>query len=100
MGLTLSLRFQGDIRKQTVLHFLASTPGNSDVMKVVLATADVRVNAMDSVQQTALHKAALYGEVKDAQTLLDGGADPLVMDGRWHTPIHVASKSKAIILSK
>lgn len=85
---------EGDIKKQTVLHFLSSTPGNSDVIKVVLAAADMRVDATDAIQQTALHKAALNGGVADVQTLLDGGANPRVMDGRGYTPVHMAAKKK------
>ena len=63
---------------------------------MVLAAADVRVDATDAIQQTALHKAALNAGMADVQTLLDGGASPRVMDGRGYTPVHMAAKSTSL----
>ena len=83
----------GDARKQTALHLLASVRDCNDVMKVVLAS-NVNVNARDAGQQTALHKAAQHAGLADIVTLLDGGADPNLMDAAGHTPMHLATKSQ------
>lgn len=78
---------------KTALHVLASTPGCSDVMRVLLATG-VKANLQDNCQQTALHKAVLKARLRDVQALLEGGADCNLMDCTGHTPLHLAVKRK------
>lgn len=68
-----------------------------EIIRVLIASG-ARVNQPDAGQQTALHKAVLTGSKSDVATLLEGGADPNIMDNMGHSPMHVAVKSSTYLL--
>ena len=82
-----------DICRRSVLHVAAAYPGQRDIIKVLLA-AGVKANLQDYSRQTALHKAVVKATLDDVETLLDGGADPNLLDCAGNSAIHLAAKSK------
>ena len=46
----------------------------------------------DSDGDTALHCAAIAGKIESVTILLDAKADPIILNKRGHTPIHLAAK--------
>lgn len=60
-----------------------------------LISAGVNVNDGNQMGQTALHIAALWGNVEAARILIALGADVNSMNARGTTPLHFASTAKA-----
>lgn len=87
---------EGNVKGQTALHIAASSPGNAEMVRVLLAHG-ARLNQPDSGQQTALHKAVLHGNVEEVTVLLERGADPNFVDNVGHSPIHLAVKSRSTV---
>ncbi|XP_044194046.1 poly [ADP-ribose] polymerase tankyrase-2-like isoform X1 [Thunnus albacares] len=61
---------------QTALH-LASEKAHSDVIEV-LVKYEAKVNAVDHLGQTPLHRAARCGHLQTCRQLLSAGCDPLL----------------------
>ncbi|KXZ54426.1 hypothetical protein GPECTOR_5g8 [Gonium pectorale] len=59
-----------------------------------LVEGGVEVDLANEFGQTALHVAALWGNVEAVQALLDLGADASVPNSRGQTPLHFAASAK------
>ncbi|XP_055326006.1 CARD- and ANK-domain containing inflammasome adapter protein-like, partial [Sitodiplosis mosellana] len=51
------------------------------------------VNEKDKKGETALHRAAFAGKVKEAQNLIAEGADPNIKNKFNETPLHLAAEN-------
>jgi ankyrin repeat protein len=89
VGLPISLGIPGtDI---TPLHSAAMLVAREPVVAALLeGGADVR--AVGSAGQTALHGAALLGNLETVKLLLQAGADPALADSAGNTPLHLAAQ--------
>ena len=73
---------------ETPLHTIARYPGFTDIIKPLLA-AGVKVNAKNSKGMTALHMSIVRGLTYNAQTLVEGGADPNLTDSSGQISLHL-----------
>ena len=80
-----------DIKHLTVLHHACSSANNRDIIRALI-DAGVRVNQPDLGQQTALHRAVLTGCQEDVRSLLEGKADPNLLDNMGFSALHLAVK--------
>ena len=77
---------------RTALMAAAKTIGAADVVKLLLAKgADARV--VDKYATSALHEAALTGDVDTLQLILDAGGDVHGRDSAKFTPLMMAASS-------
>ena len=74
----------------------AAILGDVDTMKTLLQRG-LPVNTADYDGRTTLHLAALEGNVKVLEVLLQNGADPMVRDRSACGPPHVAPHGTAIV---
>lgn len=84
-GRRKSVSFQPEVLLQQIV-----TEGDVEEIKDVLSTAGVDINRMSPAGLTALHQAAMDGNVECAQTLLLNGGDVNVTDCEGCTPLHTA----------
>ncbi|XP_039990473.1 poly [ADP-ribose] polymerase tankyrase-2-like isoform X5 [Xiphias gladius] len=80
----------------TPLH-LASEKANNDVIEV-LVKHEAKVNAVDHLGQTALHRAARCGHLQTCRLLLNAGGDPLLTSLQGFSPSQLGNKSVQEIL--
>ena len=85
-GRRKSVSFQPEVLLQQIV-----TEGDVEEIKDVLSTAGVDINRMSPAGLTALHQAAMDGNVECAQTLLLNGGDVNVTDCEGCTPLHTAA---------
>lgn len=85
-GRRKSVSFQPEVLLQQIV-----TEGDVEEIKGVLSTAGVDINRMSPAGLTALHQAAMDGNVECAQTLLLNGGDVNVTDCEGCTPLHTAA---------
>lgn len=85
-GRRKSVTFQPEVLLQQIV-----TEGDVEEMKGVLSTAGLDINRMSPAGLTALHQAAMDGNVACAQTLLLNGGDVNVTDCEGCTPLHTAA---------
>lgn len=79
--LELLARHGVDVSRVTVTPSSIPTDVNA-------ADVNADVNALDDQGQTALHRAAWDGDLEQIRTLLAAGADPAILDHRFHsTPL-------------
>ncbi len=76
------------------LLLFALSLGHAEVAQA-LAAARVGLQATDRSGRTALHLAALAGNVPLIDTLLEVGADPQTMDNDGHSPLFLAARAGA-----
>ena len=85
-GRRKSVSFQPEVLLQQIV-----TEGDVEEIKDVLSTAGLDINRMSPAGLTALHQAAMDGNVECAQTLLLNGGDVNVTDCEGCTPLHTAA---------
>ncbi len=77
----------------------AAILGDVDTMKTLLLRG-LPVNTADYDGRTTLHLAALEGNVKVLEVLLQNGADPMVRDRSAWGPPHVDPHGTAMVGAK
>ncbi|XP_036385783.1 poly [ADP-ribose] polymerase tankyrase-2 isoform X4 [Megalops cyprinoides] len=82
----------------TPLH-LASEKSHNDVIEV-LVKHEAKVNALDNLGQTALHRAAHCGHLQTCRLLLSSGCDPLIMSLQGFSPSQMGNESIQEILQE
>ncbi|XP_076615494.1 poly [ADP-ribose] polymerase tankyrase-2-like isoform X1 [Chaetodon auriga] len=80
----------------TPLH-LASEKAHNDVIEV-LVKHEAKVNAVDHLGQTALHRAARCGHLQTCRLLLSAGCDPLLTSLQGFSPSQLGNESVQEIL--
>ncbi|XP_058200270.1 protein VAPYRIN-LIKE-like [Rhododendron vialii] len=82
--------FKIDNSMDNLLHDAAAVD-RVDIMEVLcLGFQDIDVNSVDSNGRTALHVAAVRGQVNSIQFLLSVGGDPDIVDSNGWAPLHFA----------
>uniref|UniRef100_A0A8C9SL90 Poly [ADP-ribose] polymerase n=1 Tax=Scleropages formosus TaxID=113540 RepID=A0A8C9SL90_SCLFO len=82
----------------TPLH-LASEKSHNDVIEV-LVKHEAKVNALDNLGQTALHRAAHCGHLQTCRLLLSSGCDPLIMSLQGFSPSQMGNQSVREVLQE
>ncbi|XP_064175642.1 poly [ADP-ribose] polymerase tankyrase-2 isoform X2 [Anguilla rostrata] len=82
----------------TPLH-LASEKSHNDVIEV-LVKHEAKVNALDNLGQTALHRAAHCGHLQTCRLLLSSGCDPLITSLQGFSPSQLGNESVQEILQQ
>ncbi|KAK7123067.1 hypothetical protein R3I94_019998 [Phoxinus phoxinus] len=82
----------------THLH-LAAEKSHNDIIEV-LVKHEAKVNAVDNLGQTALHRAAHCGHLQTCHMLLSAGCDPLITSLQGFSPSQIASQSIQEILQE
>ena len=85
-GRRKSVSFPPEVLLQQIV-----TEGDVEEIKGVLSTSGVDINRMSPAGLTALHQAAMDGNVECAQALLLNGGDVNVTDCEGCTPLHTAA---------
>uniref|UniRef100_A0A3B4ZYY5 Poly [ADP-ribose] polymerase n=1 Tax=Stegastes partitus TaxID=144197 RepID=A0A3B4ZYY5_9TELE len=99
----LLLRKGADVNEKskdllTPLH-LASERAHNDVIEV-LVKHEAKVNAVDHLGQTALHRAAHAGHLQTCRLLLTAGCDPLLTSLQGFSPSQLGNESVQEILQE
>ncbi|XP_030629548.1 LOW QUALITY PROTEIN: poly [ADP-ribose] polymerase tankyrase-2-like [Chanos chanos] len=82
----------------TPLHLTAEKSHN-DVLEVLIKH-EAKVNAVDSLGQTALHRAAHCGHLQTCRLLLNAGCDPLITSLQGFSPSQLGNESVQEILQE
>ncbi|KAF4106883.1 poly [ADP-ribose] polymerase tankyrase-2 isoform X2 [Onychostoma macrolepis] len=82
----------------TPLH-LAAEKSHNDIIDV-LVKHEAKVNAVDNLGQTALHRAAHCGHLQACRMLLSAGCDPLITSLQGLSPSQLANESIQEILQE
>ncbi|KAM9336972.1 poly [ADP-ribose] polymerase tankyrase-2 [Symphorus nematophorus] len=82
----------------TPLH-LAAEKAHNDVIEV-LVKHEAKVNAVDHLGQTALHRAAHCGHLQTCRLLLSAGCDPLLTSLQGFSPSQLGNESVQEILQE
>ncbi|XP_018522092.1 LOW QUALITY PROTEIN: poly [ADP-ribose] polymerase tankyrase-2-like [Lates calcarifer] len=82
----------------TPLH-LASEKAHNDIIEV-LVKHEAKVNTVDHLGQTALHRAARCGHLQTCRLLLSAGSDPLLTSLQGFSPSQLGNKSVQEILQE
>lgn len=77
--------------RQTALHLSASLGFAQLLQELIMRGANL--DQQDFNGYTALHFAALHGNIDCARSLVDGGADPGIINKHGHTALGVALES-------
>ncbi|XP_008113525.1 poly [ADP-ribose] polymerase tankyrase-2 isoform X2 [Anolis carolinensis] len=75
----------------TPLH-VASEKGHNDVIEVVVKH-EAKVNALDNLGQTSLHRAAHCGHLQTCRLLLSSGCDPSIVSLQGFTASQMGNES-------
>ncbi|KAM7169154.1 poly [ADP-ribose] polymerase tankyrase-2 isoform 4-T4 [Macrochelys suwanniensis] len=75
----------------TPLH-VASEKAHNDVIEVVVKH-EAKVNALDNLGQTSLHKAAHCGHLQTCRLLLSSGCDPSIVSLQGFTALQMGNES-------
>ncbi|XP_068161838.1 poly [ADP-ribose] polymerase tankyrase-2-like isoform X2 [Antennarius striatus] len=99
----LLLRKGADVNEKTKdlmtpLH-LASEKAHTDIIEV-LVKHQAKVNAVDHLGQTALHRAARRGHLHTCRLLLNAGCDPLITSLQGLSPSQLGNQSVQEILQE
>ncbi|MDP3269678.1 MAG: ankyrin repeat domain-containing protein [Legionella sp.] len=84
--------------KDTVLHSILEKKAEPDLVRYILSLG-VPINAQSKDGSTALHILSLWGSNtpeslrKNINLLIKAGANPLIIDGKGHTPLDLAESS-------
>jgi len=81
----------------TPLH-VAAERAHNDVMEV-LHKHGAKMNALDTLGQTALHRAALAGHLQTCRLLLSYGSDPSIISLQGFTAAQMGNEAVQQILS-
>lgn len=81
----------------TPLH-VAAERAHNDILEV-LQKHGAKVNAVDTLGQTALHRAALAGHIQTCKLLLSFGADPSVVSLQGFTAAQMGNEAVQQILN-
>ena len=90
--------FKQNSKRQTLVSQLASLPhkdfvhGHIETVRALLK-AGISVDDTDNLRMSALHHAMGMSNPKIAQELLRSGADPMLQDAIWWTPLHHAARN-------
>ncbi|XP_061086280.1 poly [ADP-ribose] polymerase tankyrase-2 isoform X1 [Conger conger] len=82
----------------TPLH-LASEKSHNDIVEV-LVKHEAKVNALDHLGQTALHRAAHCGHLQTCRLLLTSGCDPLITSLQGFSPSQMGNESVQEVLQQ
>ncbi|XP_026133026.1 tankyrase-2 isoform X2 [Carassius auratus] len=82
----------------TPLH-LAAEKSHNDIIEV-LVKHEAKVDAVDHLGQTALHRAAHLGHLQTCRLLLSAGCDPLITSLQGFSPSQLANESIQEILQE
>uniref|UniRef100_A0A8C1GGF7 Poly [ADP-ribose] polymerase n=1 Tax=Cyprinus carpio TaxID=7962 RepID=A0A8C1GGF7_CYPCA len=82
----------------TPLH-LAAEKSHNDIIEV-LVKHEAKVDAVDHLGQTALHRAAHLGHLQTCRMLLSAGCDPLITSLQGFSPSQLANESIQEILQE
>ncbi|XP_053307185.1 poly [ADP-ribose] polymerase tankyrase-2 isoform X1 [Spea bombifrons] len=75
----------------TPLH-VASEKAHNDVIEVLMKH-DAKVNALDNLGQTCLHRAAHCGHLQTCRLLLNSGCDPAIVSLQGFTALQMGNES-------
>ncbi|KAG8435238.1 hypothetical protein GDO86_013259 [Hymenochirus boettgeri] len=75
----------------TALH-VAADKAHNDIIEV-LVKHEVKVNALDNLGQTSLHRAAHCGHLQTCRLLLNSGCDPTVVSLQGFTAVQMGNES-------
>lgn len=78
-----------DVYGSTALH-LAVRCENHDILRTLVKSGCIDVNAIDYDGDTPLNSAARAGSVENTRTLLNAGADPTIANVAGDTPMHMS----------
>ena len=81
----------------TALHF-AAVKGQTSVMRLLIETHAVDIDAVDQQGNTALHKCVFKNQPEAAQLLVDAGADLLQANTRGQNAFDMAGNLKRPLL--
>lgn len=81
----------------TPLH-VAAERAHNDILEV-LQKHGAKVNAVDTLGQTALHRAALAGHIQTCKLLLSFGADPSIVSLQGFTAAQMGNEAVQQILN-
>ncbi|XP_063817725.1 poly [ADP-ribose] polymerase tankyrase-2 isoform X1 [Pseudophryne corroboree] len=82
----------------TPLH-IASGKGHNDVVEV-LVKHEAKVNALDNLGQTCLHRAAHCGHLQTCRLLLNSGCDPAIVSLQGFTALQMGNESVQQLLQE
>ncbi|XP_061491464.1 poly [ADP-ribose] polymerase tankyrase-2 isoform X4 [Rhineura floridana] len=82
----------------TPLH-VASEKGHNDVVEVVMKH-EAKVNALDNLGQTSLHRAAHCGHLQTCRLLLSSGCDPSIVSLQGFTASQMGNESVQQLLQE
>lgn len=88
----ISILFCDNIKKKVVWHGREHT-----LLKLNLSL--LQVNAVDTLGQTALHRAALAGHIQTCKLLLSYGADPSIVSLQGFTAAQMGNEAVQQILN-
>ncbi|KAJ8406825.1 hypothetical protein AAFF_G00297410 [Aldrovandia affinis] len=92
----LLLRKGANVNEKTKEYLLdAPTPG-----EVLVVKHEAKVNALDHLGQTALHRAAHCGHLQTCRLLLSSGCDPLITSLQGFSPSQMGNESVREILQE
>ncbi|XP_072294824.1 CARD- and ANK-domain containing inflammasome adapter protein [Eucyclogobius newberryi] len=76
---------------RTALHWASVAPKESNVMNALLSFKQINVNALDNEKRSALHLAAMEGNLENVTSLLSHKAKAVAKDKNGSTPMHYAA---------
>ncbi|XP_075791247.1 poly [ADP-ribose] polymerase tankyrase-2 isoform X3 [Pelodiscus sinensis] len=82
----------------TPLH-MASEKAHNDVVEVIVKH-EAKVNALDSLGQTSLHRAAHCGHLQTCRLLLSSGCDPSIVSLQGFTALQMGNESVQQLLQE
>ncbi|XP_053163606.1 poly [ADP-ribose] polymerase tankyrase-2 isoform X4 [Hemicordylus capensis] len=82
----------------TPLH-VASEKGHNDVLEIAVKH-EAKVNALDSLGQTSLHRAAHCGHLQTCRLLLSSGCDPTIVSLQGFTASQMGNESVQQLLQE
>ena len=85
--------------KETLLH-IASAHNRVKVLEFLLSFGKISIDAMDALQRTPLHAAAIYNGPQACDLLLSRGANIAAVDDDGATPLHWAAVRKHLQVAK
>ena len=85
--LAKNIKFTSNSVGSTPLH-LACEKGHFDIAKVLIKSVGLNIHAIDMLERSALHDAAIYGHFKIVKLLAENGLNINADDDDGKTPLH------------